>query len=64
MTLGLRLNLVPDCGVLVGVPDAAKLVELLHADDASTGRPLGRDTVIQALEGRLEQILKLWRPDP
>jgi hypothetical protein len=47
----------------IGEPDAPDIADLLHAH-AGTGRPLGPDSFVEALEQRLGRPLKRQKPGP
>jgi putative transposase len=58
-----RLGLRGRLDGFIGVPDAPDIADLLHAH-AGTGRPLGPDSWIEALEQRLKRPLKRQQPGP
>lgn len=57
------LELIADWDQFIGAPDTAGIGDLLHAH-AGTGRPLGPDSFIEALEQRLQRPLKRRKPGP
>lgn len=57
------LELMSDGGRFIGEPDAPDIANLLHAH-AGTGRPLGPDACVEALEQRLGRPLKRHKPGP
>jgi putative transposase len=57
------LELISDWDRFIGAPDAPGIADLLHAH-AGTGRPLGPDVFVEALEQRLRRPLKRQQPGP
>ncbi len=57
------LELVSDWARFIGEPDAPDIADVLHAH-TSTGRPLGPDSFVEALEQRLGRHLKRQKPGP
>jgi putative transposase len=57
------LELISDRARFIGEPDAPDIADLLHAH-AGTGRPLGPDSFVEALEQRLGRPLKRQKPGP
>ena len=57
------LELISDWARFIGEPDAPDTADLLHAH-AGTGRPLGPDSFVEALEQRLGRPLKRQKPGP
>ncbi len=57
------LELISDWDRFIGEPDAPDIADLLHAH-AGTGRPLGPDSFVEALEQRLGRPLKRQKPGP
>jgi putative transposase len=57
------LELISDWRRFLGQPEDKDTVEALHAH-ARTGRPLGGDDFVEALEQRLGRALKRQKPGP
>jgi hypothetical protein len=59
----LLLELISDWARFIGEPDSPDIADLLHAH-AGTGRPLGPESFVEALEQRLGCPLKRQKPGP
>lgn len=57
------LELISDRDRFIGEPDAPDIADVLHAH-AGTGRPLGPDSFVKALELRLGRPLERQKPGP
>jgi putative transposase len=57
------LELISDWARFIGEPDTTDIAHLLHGH-AGTGRPLGPDSFVEALEQRLGRPLKRQKPGP
>ena len=61
--VGPLLDLISDWRRFLGEPEDKDTVEALHAH-ARTGRPLGGEDFVEALEQRLGRALKRQKPGP
>ncbi|MFB1491005.1 MAG: transposase [Thiocapsa sp. C3-sup] len=63
VSVGPLLELISDWDRFIGETDATDIAHLLHAH-AGTGRPLGPDSFVEALDERLGRPLKRQKPGP